>query len=312
MLNMKNHQIYKNDEIDLKELFLVFWNGKLYVILFSCLSIFLGSLHLKDVQREYLVEYKLKLVGEAQQKNNFSGLSGIASIAGINLPSSSTSDFRIFKELMSSVEVSKIIIKNKKLIQDIYAGEWNQSLKIFSEPPKSKSTVYKGRLKRILTGNKELNYMPPNARRLAMYISENIQIAEDKDTNFLTIRAETSKPDMFLSLISEVIKTSDDIMRQRYINFSTEPLAFYKEKLRTSRSREHREALAGLIGKEEQKLMLASRSKNFTVETYIDPTISFHPTTPNPKKTLLLSLILGMFIGCGIVFLRYVIMRNKI
>ena len=52
-------------------------------------------------------------------------------------------------------------------------------------------------------------------------------------------------------------------MRQRYIAFAKEPLAFYKEKLRTSRSREHREALAELIGKEEQKLMFASRGKIF-------------------------------------------------
>ena len=77
------------------------------------------------------------------------------------------------------------------------------------------------------------------------------------------MRTETSKPELMLSLMKEATRASDQIMRQRYINFSKEPLAFYKEKLRSARSREHREALAELIGKEEQKLMFASRGKIF-------------------------------------------------
>ena len=93
-------------------------------------------------------------------------------------------------------------------------------------------------------------------------------------------------------------------MRQRYIDFSTEPLAFYKEKLRTARSREHREALAELISKEEQKLMFASRGKYFIAEPYINPTISLHPTAPKPKLILALSLVLGLFLGAALVLMR--------
>ena len=93
-------------------------------------------------------------------------------------------------------------------------------------------------------------------------------------------------------------------MRQRYIDFSEEPLSFYKEKLRTSRSREHREALAELISTEEQKLMFASRNEHFTAEPYINPTISLDPTSPNPIRILFLALFLGLLSGCGIILVR--------
>ena len=159
----------------------------------------------------------------------------------------------IFKELLTSVEVAEIILTNTKLIKNIYSSEWDTSLKSYSEPSKSKIREHFDLLKRSLTGSKEMKYMPPNARRLAIYISKNISISQNKDTSFLKISAETSKPEMLSSLISEAIEISDQIMRQRYINFSKEPLAFYKEKIRTARSREHREALAGLISTEEQK-----------------------------------------------------------
>ena len=97
-----------------------------------------------------------------------------------------------------------------------------------------------------------------------------------------------------LSLIIEATKASDKIMRQRYVDFSTEPLAFYKEKLRTARSREHREALAELISKEEEKLMFASKGKHFIAEPYINPTISLYPTAPKPTLILALSLSIGI------------------
>ena len=312
MLNMNNyHEIDNVKEIELKKLFLTLWRGKWFTLLCCIISIFFASMHLQNAARSYSVEYKLKPVGETKQKSSLSGLGGIVSFAGIQLPSNTTNDFLIFKKLISSTEVSEVILKNKKLIKEIYADEWNSSLNIFSEPPKSKLRIYIGALKKILTGNKEVNYMPPNARRLAMYISEIISIKEDNGTGFLTIKAETSNPDLLLSLISEAIEASDKIMRQRYIDFSKEPLAFYKQKLRTARSQEHRTALAELIGKEEQKLMFASKGKYFTAEPFIEPTISLYPTAPKPKLILVLSLITGLFIGSAVILIRYAITKDN-
>ena len=114
-----------------------------------------------------------------------------------------------------------------------------------------------------------------------------------------------------LSLIIEATKASDKIMRQRYIDFSTEPLAFYKEKLRTARSREHREALAELIGKEEEKLMFASKGKHFIAEPYIKPKISLHPTAPKPTLILVLSLVLGLLFGAAFVLVRHAVKKDN-
>jgi LPS O-antigen subunit length determinant protein (WzzB/FepE family) len=302
---------HSNDEILLKEYLRSLWDKKIYIFFFIFLSVVCGSMYLHNVERQYLVEYKLKPVGENQQKNLLPNLGGLASIAGIQLPSNSTDNFVIFKELLYSNEVAKKIFKNKVLIQQIFSSEWDTSLNNFSAPPKSKAMTYISDFKRLLSGNNEVIYSHPNAKRLSDYISKNINITEDKKTGFLIIKAESSKPNMFLSLIVEISEASDKIMRQRYIDFSIEPLAFYKEKLRFARSREHREALAGLISKEEQKLMLASVGKYFTAEPYLDPKISLHPTSPKPKQVLFLSLIFGLFIGCVIILLQNTTARDN-
>lgn len=304
---MTKHQsdIDNDYEIDLKELLSTLWRGKIYIIFFSLLFVYFASAYLHYADRKYLVEYKLKPVVEAKQSNSFaSGLGGFATLAGIELPSSTSDDFEIFQELIYSTEVSEIILQNKELIKKIYSAEWSPSLSSFSEPPKSKLTTNIGILKTTLTGYDEVKYMPPDARRLAFYITNNIQIEKDRKTGFLTIYANTSKPEMLRSLITEIIEITDNIMRQRFIKFSKEPLAFYKEKLRTTRSREHREALAELIGKEEQKLMFASRAKYFTAEPYVNPSISLFPTAPKPKIILLISIMIGLSIGCLVAFMR--------
>jgi hypothetical protein len=309
---MNNHEkISLDDEIDIRSLFLVLWHGKIFIIVSSAFFVFLASMYLQNTGRKYLVEYYLKPVAENQQSNRLSGLGGLASFAGVQLPSSSATDFIIFKKLISSVEVSEEIFKNKNLIRSIFSNEWNSSLNNFSEPLKSKTGAYIDDLKQILIGKEGLKYIPPDARRLAIFINNNISVKTSKESGFLTLSAETSNPEMLLSIISMAVLASDQIMRQRYINFSKEPLAFYKDKLRSARSREHREALAELIGKEEQKLMFASKGKYFTAEPYIEPTISLYPTAPNSKLILLLSLILGVFAGSIILLLRSIIIRDK-
>ena len=57
-------------------------------------------------------------MGETKNSPSFSGLGGFASLAGIQLPTSSNNDFNIFKELITAPEVSEIIFENKKIIRD--------------------------------------------------------------------------------------------------------------------------------------------------------------------------------------------------
>jgi hypothetical protein len=306
-----NQNIESESEIDLRELFLTLWHGKFLIAIFSIFSILFASLHLQTAERKYSVEYNLKPVGETKNNPSFSGLGDFASIAGIQLPTSSNNDFNIFKKLIPSVEVSEIIFENNAIINDVFRSEWNETLKSYSRPPKSRYQTLVSDAKKFLTGNIELNYMPPNPRRLSIIIKNNIQISEDKETGFLKFTSETPNPDLMLSIIIEATKASDKIMRQRYIDFSTEPLAFYKEKLRTARSREHREALAELISKEEQKLMFASRGKYFIAEPYLNPTVSLHPTAPKPKLILAVSLLLGLLFGAVFVLVRYEVKKDN-
>ena len=302
MSNYENNKIH--EEIDLGKLFSNLWHGKIIIFICILISILFASLHLRTAVRKYTVEYRLKPVNEIGQNNTLSGFDGIASFAGVELPSGSSIDFKIYKELLTSIEVSERIFSNKNLIKRIYESEWNETIKEYSSPRVNAYNSFINNIKLLLIGAGDNDYTSPNSRRLAKFIKANINITVDKETNFLHLTAETQRPELIISLMIEVTKASDDIMRVRYINFSKAPLVFYKEKLRIARSREHREALAQLISKEEQKLMFASSGQHFVAEPYLKPIISLNPTSPKPSVVLLLSLIIGFFTGSLFVLIK--------
>ena len=79
-------------------------------------------------------------------------------------------------------------------------------------------------------------------------------------------------------------------------------MAFYQRQLSKARSREHREALAKLIAKEDQKLMLASKGTFFVAKPLTHPSISIYPTSPRTSFILALSVV-GLVLGVGSVLI---------
>jgi hypothetical protein len=307
-----SNDIHAGNEIDLREIITALWRGKFFIIFCTTVSIVFASYNLRHEEKKYSITYKLKPVSQKDNGPNISGLGGIASLAGINLPSSSSSDFNVFKELIYSNEVSHEIIKNKDMTRMLFAGEWNKSLGKYSPGKKSKISELKNYVKNLLLGEEEEIYIPPNSRRLAKFISEYVKLTVERKTGFLFLTSEHSQPELILKLLIEITNASDGIIRDRYVNFSKEPLDFYKEKLNSSRSREHREALAQLISKEQQKLMLASSGKYFAIEPITKPVISLYPTHPRPMSNLILSLFIGLVFSMLIVLLRNKILKDSI
>lgn len=307
-MNNPNNEYHQ--EIDLKEIFATLWAGKFFVIFCILIAIFLGSASLRGTIKVFTVVYKLAPVSGETAAPSLSRYSGIASIAGIQLPNSTSKDFHTYKQLLTSVEVSEKVFKNKNLVRILFSSEWNHQLGKFSEVEKDKKSELLNSLKRFITGNKKTIYMPPNPRRLAEYISKNIEFFEDNN-GILILQSQTAKPENIVSLMLEVTNASDDVMRDRYKNFSKDPLDFYKQKLSSSRSREHREALAQLIAKEEQKLMLASSSTYFTAAPIMKPSISLYPTNMDPKMILSIYLLSGLIFGILVVFTLKFLKENK-
>ena len=301
-----------NGEIDLREIFLALWRGKYIIFSMSVLAIVFSSMHLRNSERKYSVELIFKPVVETSGNSNLSGFSGLASLAGVSLPTSSSADFTTYQRLLFSEEVAKRVFVNEKLMTKLFKGEWNSDSASFVAPPiGGKINEFKKLVRSALIGVGDINYIPPNPKRLSLLMAATFEVSLDSATGFLLISTETNEPNIMIELISNASQETDNLLKERFFATAEETLEFYYQKLLTSRSPEHREALAKLISAEDQKLMLASKGSNFVAEPLTMPSVSLYPTSPKSRSVLTLGVILGIFLGAAIVLVRYVISKPR-
>ena len=293
-----------NDEIDMRELFLTLWRGKYIVFLVAIVAIAFASFHLRNSEEKYSVQIVLKPVIAGASGRNVPGFSGLASLTGISLPSSSSSDFMTYQKLIFSEEVAEKIFSNKELVVKLFGGEWRSDTQSFEAPPSGNIGKIKQRVRFLLIGKEKRKYIPPNPKRLSMLMDSTFSISLDKGSGFITIETDTSKPDVMVELISNASQETDKLLKERFFVTAEDTLEFYYQKLLMSRSPEHREALAKLISAEDQKLMLASKGSNFVAELLTTPSVSLYPTSPKSSLVLALGFILGIILGSAIVLVR--------
>ena len=301
-----------DDEIDLRELFTKLWRGRWVIASLCSVALVLASFYLHVAARKYTVSMTFKPVIEEGAGPNLAGLGGLASLAGVSLPQSGSGDFATFRTLLRSEEVAERVIVATELLPAIFKNEWDAQQAQFRKPPRGLLGRSLSGLKSILTGDEKRDYIAPNPQRLSIFMDRTLGLSVNNETGFLTVSAESEDPETLVALIVAATEATDQLMKERYIVNAEQTLQFYQSKILTSRSREHREALAKLISAEDQKLMLTSEGRHFVAEPLTRATTSMDPTSPKSVLVLALALVLGLFSGAALVVIRSALSNTKV
>ena len=301
-----------DDEIDLRELFTKLWRGRWVIASLCSVALVLASFYLHVAARKYTVSMTFKPVIEEGAGPNLAGLGGLASLAGVSLPQSGSGDFATFRTLLRSEEVAERVIAATELLPAIFKNEWDAQQAQFRKPPRGLLGRSLSGLKSILTGDEKRDYIAPNPQRLSIFMDRTLGLSVNNETGFLTVSAESEDPETLVALIVAATEATDQLMKERYIVNAEQTLQFYQSKILTSRSREHREALAKLISAEDQKLMLTSEGRHFVAEPLTRATTSMDPTSPKSDLVLALALVLGLFSGAALVVIRSALSNTKV
>ena len=292
-----------DDEIDLRELLQAFWRGRFLIMASMLAAVCIASIYLHSTDRKYTITYTFQPVTEENEGIQLKGLSGIASLAGLALPTGGSGDFQTFRLLLQAEEVAKKLINRQAIMRQVFANEWNDQRKQFEQPEVSAKDQAITAIKTLLTGEERKSYIPPDAARLASWISEAFEISMDRATGFLELKSETSNPELILKVMTSATTTTDRIIKDRFLASGRQSIKFYQNKIVAARSRESREALAQLIVREQRKLMLASNGNYFTARPLTAPSVSLYPTSPKSSLVLALAMVLGGFFGAAIVLI---------
>lgn len=286
------------------------WARRLTVIIVGFVVLGLAILYLNVATYTYTASIKIASVDAVDRQRPGGALSGLAAAAGIGLRDPlSDPQFELYIEGLSSVETAKVLEQDPRIMHTIYGPLWDEKNQRWREPTGFRRDAV-AFIKTIL-GIRTFAWQPPDAGRLANYISSNLQITRSKDTIITTVSFVNEDREFALFFIKKLHDVVNEKLRRRAIMRSTASISYLKQQLDVIQVSEYRQALLQALSEQERVRMTASSGLPFAAEIISGPDASGFPDKPRASITLVLAVLLGGTLGLLVAFIRYAIADAK-
>lgn len=293
-----NSEVSYDDELTIRELFIVLWENKVSIILMTIVSAAI-SVYIALAQPNYYTSSILLSPANSSSANSssLSQYSGLASLAGISIPTASGNDIALGIEILLSREFITNFISRKNIIVPLFAMKsWNEETgNVIID-----DSIYDINLKKWVGESPST----PSNQDVYDKFYEILSISENKKTGFVTVSIIYESPILAQQWLTWLIEDLNDHMRDRMVNESLRSIAFLEEKIKSTELSELRALFAKMIQEQTKSVMLGNVRPEYLFNV-IDPAIVPERKT-GPARAMI--CILGTFIGgilsCLLVFLR--------
>ena len=297
MNNVPTDQLNNNydDEIDLRELFHVLWDKIFYIgaitSIFSLISI-IYALMLPNIYQSQAVMMPM----EANQ--GMSGMlgqySGMASLAGISLPSESGSKAQEAIARIQSLEFfSNSFLPQIKLENLMAVKKWNQA---------SNTLIYDAGAFNSESGQWVRKVKPPisiipSSQEAYKDYKKIMSINEDKTTLFVKLSVKHKSPAIAQQWVEIIMEQIDQVMRDQDRQAALQSIAYLNSLAPTVNYEEIKKALASLQQEQMKRLMMVEANENYIFKVLDSPIVPEMKVKPKRSLIVILGTMLGMMLS---------------
>tara|TARA_B100001093_G_C26844989_1_gene1022328 strand:- start:2704 stop:3639 length:936 start_codon:yes stop_codon:yes gene_type:complete len=303
-LNISSSLI-KEDEIDLKELFLAIINGKwiilLMISLFSVVGV-LYSLSLPNIYQStallYSTEQQSSGIGGAMK-----GYSGLAGLAGINLSSQSSesNSVKALKKVNSLSFFADNLMPNIFLPDLMAVDSWNKETNFL----RYNEDIYNETSKIWLRDFKYPQTQIPSAQESFEVFKEHILVTDDQDSGFVTISVKHKSPFIAQEWTKLVVDQLNNYFRNKDKVEAEIAVTYLKEEIAKTNFTEVKQVIAELLQGRTQQLSLIEVGEYY-VFAYIDPPVVMEKKAEPIRSIIcIMFAIVGTIIGMVLVIFRH-------
>jgi uncharacterized protein involved in exopolysaccharide biosynthesis len=294
------------DEIDLRELFFTLWNGKWIIIavtaVFAVASVIIALL----LPNIYRAEALLSPAAQQEQSSGLSSLAGqfggLASLAGINLGSTSTVDkTTLALETIKSRQFLSRFIQDHDVLVPLFATEkWNLE---------GNELVIDDDIYDPETGQWVRDVDPPKTPTPSLQdthkeFNEILAVSQEADSGLVRIAIEHKSPYLAAQWVSWLVQDVNNYMKQTDITEARKSIEFLQRQLNTTSVADMQQVLYQLIQDQTQTIMLAEVRDEYVLKT-IDPALPPEErASPNRALICIIGTLLGGMLACLFVLLR--------
>jgi uncharacterized protein involved in exopolysaccharide biosynthesis len=322
MMNNKNNQlnpdaqfqpyatqpmgIAQDDEIDLRELFAVIWQGKWLIIAITAVFA-IGSVIFAINQPNIYKSEALLAPADSEQGGGGLGalagqFGGIASMAGINLGGGGGVDkTQMAIEVMKSRQFTSDFIQNHNILPDLMAAKkWNLADNSISYDEDLYQEGESNWVREV-----EPPYKPePSMQEAYKVLSQMIAVNVVKETGMVTVSVEHLSPAIAQQWVNWLVQDINQVMKDRDVAEAQRSSTFLHAQIQQTNVADIRSILYKLVEEQTKTIMFAKVRDEYVFKT-IDPAL-ITEVKSKPKRALI--CVLGTMIG-GLLGVMFVLIR---
>ncbi|MGW7675722.1 Wzz/FepE/Etk N-terminal domain-containing protein [Shewanella sp. S23-S33] len=296
----------QDDEIDLRELFSVIWQGKWLIIVITAVFA-IGSVVFAIMQPNIYKSEALLAPAAEEQGGGLSALAsqfgGLASLAGVNLGAKGGTDkTQLAIEVLKSRQFTSDFVQKHNILSDLMAAKkWNREADklIYDEDDYIEAT-------NTWVRDVELPIKPePSMQEAYKVFSKILSINTDKETGMVTLAVEHVSPSVAKQWVTWLIEDINKVMKVRDVAEANRSSEFLNRQITLTNVADIKAILYKLVEEQAKTIMFAEVRDEYVFKT-IDPAL-VPEEKAKPKRALI--CILGTMLG-GMLGIMFVLIRH--
>jgi len=301
-------QLYVDDEIDLRELFNVLWVNKLFLASWTGLFFVISIIYSLTLTNIYTSETTLAPSASSDMSSNLSQYAGLASMAGISLPGSSSGmlDKDLALSLLKSKGLLQRLIDKHDILPDLIAAEaWHLTSNSISYD----SDLYDD-AKNVWVRNVKPPYkLIPSTQEAYEFFDNAIAVSEDKRTGVISLKVDHLSPEIAYQWSLLLIQEVNEYVADMRIKEAQLSIDYLNDKIKITPYPELRALFYELIQQHTQTMMLTKVRPEYALTTLDAPLIPEEKSAPKRSLIVILSSLLGGILGTLIILIRYYVYK---
>lgn len=308
--NYYNAPYPQDDEIDLRELFGIIWDGKWIIIaitfVFAVASVFY-SLSLPNI---YKAEVTLAPTEEAQGQGFGEKLGGLASLAGISMGKQQVDKVTMAMEILQSRRFIKNFVEKHEILPELMAvKEWDQSSGelVFNEE------VYDPDTQEWVREVEPPKQPEPSSWDYVKVFQDGV-LSVEKNTRasgLINISARHKSPIIAQQWVEWLIQDINNYMRLRDITEAQNSIEYLQKELGETNLSSMQEVFYQLIEKQIQTAMLANVRPEYVFQVLDPAVVPEQKESPSRALICIIGTFLGGFLSLLIVFIWHFVKTSK-
>lgn len=299
------NQSSTDDEIDLKELFMVLWSGKGVIAAMTGVAAVVSVFIALTLPNIYAAN---TLLAPAEQSGG--GMSalmqqygGLASLAGVSLPGGDDSSrAQLGIQLMKSRAFIGDFVERRDILPELMAvDKWDPFSRDITFDPE----IYDASSKEWVREVEAPRLPRPSAQEAHKAFSDIFDVSQDKQTGYVTVSVEHQSPEVAAQWVNWLVEDVNSTVRAQDVAEAEKSIEYLREQVTNTSLADLQAVFFDLIQSQTETVMLAEVRQEYVFKT-IDPAVApEEKTKPNRALICVLGTLLGGMLSTLIVLIRH-------